>query len=101
MPISEMPTRPPSLPGRAGSPSHAAHRHDSRATYPRTRIPTPFRQRVHEVRTVYLPVMTFLALVGVICLMWKHYVSPTTIVASEMKVTGATNLLTDVLGGGR
>jgi multidrug resistance efflux pump len=41
-----------------------------------TPIPIPPRQRWREFRIAYLPPLTFLLLVGVICWMWVNYVEP-------------------------
>jgi multidrug resistance efflux pump len=39
-------------------------------------IPIPPRQRWREFRVVYLPPLTFVALIGIICWMWANYVHP-------------------------
>lgn len=43
-------------------------------------IPIPPRQRLREFQVVYLPALTFVALVAVIGWMWVGYVAPATIV---------------------
>jgi multidrug resistance efflux pump len=44
------------------------------------RIPIPFRQRWRQFKVAYLPVFTFVALLGAIAWMWNQYVHPAAIV---------------------
>ena len=61
-----------------------------------TPIPIPPRQRWREFRVVYLPPVTFLALIGIICWMWSNYVQPGAIIG-EVEMVHA-NIISTVNG---
>src|SRR3954462_12287317 len=61
-----------------------------------TPIPIPPRQRWREFRIAYLPPLTFLLLVGVICWMWVNYVEPGGIIG-EVETVHA-NIISTVAG---
>jgi len=61
-----------------------------------TPIPIPPRQRWREFRVAYLPPLTFLTLVGVICWMWMNYVRPSAIIG-EVETIHA-NIVSTVAG---
>lgn len=43
-------------------------------------IPIPLKQRWHDFRVAYVPLLTFLVLVATICWMWMRYVQPGAII---------------------
>lgn len=68
-----------------------------------TKVPMPFTQRWLEFRLVHLPVVTFLILFAATLFIWKHYVTPTPIVAPGVEGGGleTANLVTDASEVGR
>lgn len=61
-----------------------------------TPIPIPRRQRWREFRVAYLPPVTFLVLVAMICWMWVNYVEPSAIIG-EVETVRA-NVVSTVAG---
>jgi multidrug resistance efflux pump len=60
---------------------------------PLTPIPTPAAQRWREFRIQALPVLTFIAVVACIAVLWQRYVFPSNIVA-QVEVVAATVITT-------
>ena len=54
-------------------------------------IPIPLKQRWHEFRVVYLPILTFVGLLAAIAHMWSLYVQPAAIVGEVESRNPVTN----------